>query len=342
MAGLHERILAPDVVANIPSAGIRGRLFFATDEGLLYRDNGSAWVAVRFSAAETTYVPAVLADWDYASDPGDVKEALDQAAERIADLEVGGGGGGGLTSSTTTLTPTTANDTATVTDDINYHFADVSGMTADRSFVVPAGTAKQEIILNITTGDDAYEYVIIGDTGITINGGSAATEWSRLFITGESIKLVATSTSNWQVVTDGRIPCKCVLELSGNDTTNTAGIETTPTWDTAVINVGDCADLVNYRVNIRRAGYYRVSGNYDPVLQITNANTCLVRVYQNGTLVNESNSHTGSTATSAAVALSPKSVSCAIGDYLLYVYQTQESNRGIEATPKSFFMVEEA
>lgn len=40
-------------------------------------------------AADVTYTPAALADWDYLSDPGDVADGLDQLAERITDIETG-------------------------------------------------------------------------------------------------------------------------------------------------------------------------------------------------------------------------------------------------------------
>ena len=44
-------------------------------------------------AGDVTYTPTTVADWDGAADPGDVDNALDQAAERIKALENAGGGG---------------------------------------------------------------------------------------------------------------------------------------------------------------------------------------------------------------------------------------------------------
>jgi hypothetical protein len=38
-----QQVIEYDVIANRPVAGIPGRLFYATDRGLLYRDNGSTW-----------------------------------------------------------------------------------------------------------------------------------------------------------------------------------------------------------------------------------------------------------------------------------------------------------
>ena len=42
-------------------------------------------------AADVTYTPAVLADWDGGTDPGNADDAFDQVAERLKDLEDGGG-----------------------------------------------------------------------------------------------------------------------------------------------------------------------------------------------------------------------------------------------------------
>jgi hypothetical protein len=53
-------------------------------------DNSAAPGAVDASAV--TYTPANAADWDGSADPGDADQALDQLAERVTDLEVGGAG----------------------------------------------------------------------------------------------------------------------------------------------------------------------------------------------------------------------------------------------------------
>lgn len=53
-------------------------------------DHAAAGVTVDASAV--TYTPANAADWDGSADPGDADEALDQLAERVADLEAGGAG----------------------------------------------------------------------------------------------------------------------------------------------------------------------------------------------------------------------------------------------------------
>lgn len=40
---LGTAIVLKDVVANRPAAGIAGRIFYASDEGIVYRDTGSGW-----------------------------------------------------------------------------------------------------------------------------------------------------------------------------------------------------------------------------------------------------------------------------------------------------------
>lgn len=265
----------------------------------------------------------------------------DASGRKIGPFITGSAGGSGITSSFTSISPTTTNITATVTDNINYHVADVSGMTADRNFTIPAGTAGKRIVLNISVGDDAFEFIVIGDTGITINGGVAATEWSRLFITNESVELLATSSTNWQVVHDGRIPCHGQMTLSANDTTNSANTLTLPTWDNAVINVGNICDTTNYRFNIRRAGRYRVSGDYRADNTVADGNYVFVQIYLNGsggTQVAVSDARQSGASTAMSNAVSPRSINCAVGDYLEYYYQPQAANDGISAT-KSFFEV---
>lgn len=153
------------------------------------------------------------------------------------------------------ISPTTNNASAVAN---TRYFADVSGLTADRNFVLPApGVAGEFIELSITTGDATYELVIIGDTGVTINGGSAATEWSRLFITGENIKLVATSTSNWQVVVDGRKRCTCRIYGDGPQSL-THNTTTTITLESEAFDVGDIGNTGSNQIVIRRANKYRI------------------------------------------------------------------------------------
>jgi hypothetical protein len=128
-------------------------------------------------------------------------------------------GGDALTNEN--ISPTTANPTVTVN---KRYFATIAGLTANRDFVLPTPAVGNQIELSIVDGDDTYALIIKGASGVTINGGSAATEWSRLFIKGEVVRFVANTTSNWQVVTDGRIPSLCRLGRASVQTFTTGTI----------------------------------------------------------------------------------------------------------------------
>jgi hypothetical protein len=59
-------------------------------------------------AANITYTPGTLSDWDGAADPGNADDAFDQLAERVADLEDAGGGGGATVYSSALASPPAA------------------------------------------------------------------------------------------------------------------------------------------------------------------------------------------------------------------------------------------
>ena len=173
---------------------------------------------------------------------------------------ISGGGGGNIIES---ISPTTANITAVVN---HRYFADISGLTASRNFIIPTGTVGDEIELTLTVGDADYELIIIGAATVTINGGAAATEWSRLFISGETIKLVATSGTNWQVIEDGRIPSKCRIKNTDKQTITT-GSPTVVDLDEVEFDVGALNNTANDRIIIRRTGYYNLFAilQYEPI-----------------------------------------------------------------------------
>ena len=50
--------------------------------------NGSDGQGPKIDSDEVAYIATTVADWDAATDPGDVEQALDQLAERTKDLEL--------------------------------------------------------------------------------------------------------------------------------------------------------------------------------------------------------------------------------------------------------------
>lgn len=130
----------------------------------------------------------------------------------VQEITVGAGlslAAGSLTATGASLTLSTQSPTTSdITGAVNTRYRiDISGLTATRSITIPTGTAGDIIEISISNGDDAYELIVKGAAGVTINGGSAATEWSRLFITNEFVQLVCVSSTAWIVTVDGRIPC---------------------------------------------------------------------------------------------------------------------------------------
>jgi len=214
------------------------------------------------------------------------------------------------------------------------YFLDLSGLTANRNFVVPAGAVGDEILVNVTIGASVHALIIIGASGVTINGGSAATEWSRLFIANESVRLVATSSTGWRIVNDGRLPCISVFErtTSAANTTHTPDTDTKADWNSLPKNVGSCGDTTNDRFTVRRTGTYEASGGYAPAAAITDQKWVNVKVKKNGsTRINNASQRQSAVTSSsiAGVAITPKPVDLAVGDYLEYFFNTEEANIGL-------------
>lgn len=156
-------------------------------------------------------------------------------------------------------TPVTASDITGVVN--THHVCTIAGITtASKNITIPAGNIGDRIRISVTDGDDAYELIIIGAASQTINGGTAATEWSRLFIAGESVQLVCTAANTWIVEYDGRIPCTGMLTQSITVT----GYFVDGSWvdlpaDGVAFDVGDICDTTNDYFDLRRAGEYHVS-----------------------------------------------------------------------------------
>jgi len=79
------------------------------------------------------------------------------------------------------------------------HACTIAGLTANRNAVIPAGTPGDRIRISAVDGDATYWLIVLGDTGITINGGTAATEATRMNKAGDFVELEATSATNWSM-----------------------------------------------------------------------------------------------------------------------------------------------
>lgn len=219
-----------------------------------------------------------------------------------------------------------APDTLDVIASVNYrYFADISGLTADRNFKLPTPTViGDKIELHITVGDDTYELILIGNTGISINHGSTATEWSRLFITGEAVHFVADSLTNWQVTYDGRIRQRCRIRASALQSFNDASYEKV-TFSTTVSDNANIGDLTNDAISPRRAGWYQVSGGAQFENNIIYARVIFDLLLSATTIIGRADIDTASITVPPAQTIAT-AYPFGVGDYIqLFAYQDNGS-----------------
>lgn len=167
---------------------------------------------------------------------------------------------GGTSLSVSTQSVTTADVTGAVN---TIYRLDLSGLTADRNITLPTASVGDRIRIEISAGNNTYALIVKGAATVTINGGSAATEWSRVFYANEVVEFEATSSTNWRLINDGRIACNCRIDGNGGTNQSIAA----STWTTvngslltnAVYDSGGMADTTNGRINIRRSGDYLIT-----------------------------------------------------------------------------------
>ena len=146
------------------------------------------------------------------------------------------------------------------------HILDISGLTADQDFTLPATCAIGDRVgVYIKVGDADHELLLKPATGDTINGGSTGAEWSRLFISNECVIFrCITADADWIVEYDGRI-ASCVAMSAASAQTGIAASAWTlltqgasGSWTTDP-NVGNLADTANNAMKARRGGSYIAS-----------------------------------------------------------------------------------
>lgn len=225
----------------------------------------------------------------------------------------------------------------------NVYNCTIAGLTADRNAVLPAPSAAgKQIRLNILDGDATYALIIIGDTGVTVNGGSAATEWSRLFIAGESVTLESTSTSNWNVVTDKRRKCFGVAERqSAQSIDSKTSPNTKILLDASIIDIGGIVDVAtNNRINIRRAGNYRITG-HGTIEGLDDAERLAVWIAIDGTPINFMTAYNSATSALSAAQLTIAKALTA-GQYIeLEENHNEGTSQNTSTSYPPFLMVEE-
>ena len=224
------------------------------------------------------------------------------------------------------------------------YIGSIAAFTASRNYTVPAGSAGDTIEIQLTSGDDLYAIVIIGAAGVQINGGLSATEWSRLFITGEFIRLRCETTNYWWVEIDGRKPQYGVLTA-----TVTAPVPITE-WTQVLFNIQESnsssASHANDRLLARRGGVYNFALHWN---SLTVDTVTLLAITKNGPSATGPDNRIASTVLSGTTSglgatsggpFSASGVTAAAGDtfeLLVYVLATATAVAGGPLAPRFAF-----
>ena len=147
------------------------------------------------------------------------------------------------------LTPEAVTPTADINGESGkLYVITTTSMTANIDFAVPAGNPGERIGVHCATDEPDWEIVIKGDISVTINGGPSNTEWSRVFINGETVVLLCVATNTWIVERDGRIPCFGYMEEQSNN--NGSGYPNNTNTDVPFATTGsevDVGGMVDYQ-----------------------------------------------------------------------------------------------
>lgn len=238
--------------------------------------------------------------------------------------------------------PVVAITDAAVTMTVNrcYRGSIAAWATSNRNYTLPDTAAVGDRIgVEVTAGNASHELIIkTAAAGSLVNGVDASTEWSRLLITGECVEFVCINAggagdTDWIVEYDGRIPCRCLLRRSSNQTGVAASTFTKILLDAEDVDVGDIGDpATNNRITIRRAGDYQLS-IIGSIAVSSSDGIGIGSIYVNGSeryRVGRAASHASTSAIGVSGGIT---VPLAVGDYVeLYVWQ-DDSSGGNETAP---------
>lgn len=141
-----------------------------------------------------------------------------------------------------------------------------AALTADRTFTLPSSAnAGDRVGVSFPAGSASYEVLIKSASGDKINNvDCSSTEWSRLFVAGEVVvfRCIDSSTVDWLVEQDGRIPSIGRIYLAtDNANTTTGGTVPLDTNDSAMAQ-GDIVHTAGNGIKVRRTGKYHIETNY--------------------------------------------------------------------------------
>ena len=212
----------------------------------------------------------------------------------------------------------------------------IAGLTGNRNLTLPSAAPGQRVGVYVADGDDTYSIILIGAASQTINGGSAATEWSRVFIKGECVIFLCIAANTWIVESDGRIPCQCKVTLSAAITTNTAATVKEIGFDTESYDIGDIYDHVtNLYMTCRRNGKYAFDGFIYPNAGIADQKyygsylyNDVVASFTKAYCADIRRNSTATPSTLATCAFLGQDI-LAVGDKVVPVFLSEDANKGV-------------
>lgn len=222
------------------------------------------------------------------------------------------------------LTVTTTNPTVTVN---RMHYLTIAGLTANRTFELPAANVGDRIGVYIIDGDPDYEIVIQGATGVKINNGTAATEWSRLYTANEVVVFYYRAANEWVVERDGRLPSYVYFNAGFTHTSNGSEVVYQLESGDQVDARGWAIDDTNDRLcNIRRGGAIEGAVNGGSSLGAVDKRTGARLFYNDGAdaAMSYVSWSGGPTSTNGGSAVGGKVL--AAGDYVFFKYYQNDSS----------------
>lgn len=231
--------------------------------------------------------------------------------------------------------------TASVTGVVGtFHALNISGLTADRNFILPDGATVDDRVglwLSLDAPASFELNIVTAASGSRINNVNAGggTPWSSVFIAGEvlifrCINAGGAGDTDWVVEYDGRIPCQALLRLSADQTSVADETFTKIVLDAEDIDIGNIADpTTNNRINTRRAGNYQISGAFTVALAAADK-VGLGTIYKGGArALDIGRGSTGTGSTGVTVSGSVLFPMDAPNFLELYVWQTSGGSRTV-------------
>ena len=171
--------------------------------------------------------------------------------------------------------PTTADITGAVGQ---FYLLAITGLTAARNLTLPSAQVGERLGVYIVDGHASNDIILQGAASQTINGGSAATEWSRVYTAGEVVIFRCTAANTWIVEYDGRIQSVGGITGSWSHASSGSFVTADLASGTTRANVGDIIRVANDNWIARRAGAYLCRADFDYLASITTSVISRVRV----------------------------------------------------------------